>query len=339
MDPSTPVRESHPEGSIKDSIAALRSILMIDTPTKSLLSPSIEAQQSRAKQWDEVSKLRHKTSELKSQIQEVTKEAAQEVRKRKTLQTTYDALAKHKRELSVQLELVTKSREATEEKLGKLQKTLQEERNSHFKERSLWKPEIDRLTRENKNWSEQSRSLEIRCAALEESKQQLSNQIKTLETKLADAQAKLNNWESSQAAFQPALDQAEKARQNAEAKSEQVQKELEVIKRRHQKSLASLLEIQQNLKAQLQQVRQEKTATEEILKSTQQELENVQSIAKEQEAQLAKVHESETNPSQELVRMIKWHGVVFAALTQNNVLYSCRLKRNNQKAIRLSTRR
>jgi DNA repair exonuclease SbcCD ATPase subunit len=314
---------------------------MIDTPTKSLLSPSIEAQQSRAKQWDEVSKLRHTTSELKSQIQEVTKEAAQEVRKRKTLQTTYDALAKHKRELSVQLELVTKSREATEETLGKLQKTLQDERNTYFKERSLWKPEIDRLTRENKNWSEQSRSLEIRCTALEENKQQLSSLIKTLETKLADALAKLNNWESSQAAFQPALDQAEKARQNAEAKSEQVQKEVEVIKRRHQKSLASLLEIQQNLKAQLQQVRQEKTATEEKLKSTQQELENVQSIAKEQEAQLAKVHESESNPSQELVRMNKMHrmgGVVFAALTQNNVFYSCRLKRNNQKAIRLSTR-
>lgn len=288
MNPTTPVRQSHPEGSIKDSIAALRSILMIDTPTKSLLSPSVEAQQSRAQQlqqWDEVSKLRHATSELKHQIQEVAKEAAQEVRKRKTLQTTYDALAKHKRELSLQLEIVNQSREATEEALGKVQKALQEERTTYFKERSLWKPEIDRLTRENKNWSEQSKTLESRCATLEETKQQLSAQIKTLETKLAEAQAKLNSWESSQAILQPALEQAEKARQTAEAQSARVQQELEVIKRRHQKSLASLLDIQQNLKSQLEQVRQEKLAADEKLTSTLQELENVQAIANKQAVQ------------------------------------------------------
>ncbi len=293
MNTSTPTVGSQPDGgSIKESIAALRSILMIDTPTKSLLSPSVAAQNSRAQQWDELSKLRSKASELKHQIQEATNEAAQENRKRKTLQTTYDALAKHRKELSVQLELVSKSREAVEEKLASMRKNLNEERVAISKERAQWRPEINQLRREKKKWEESSNTFEARCVTAEQHAQQSERRVATLEKELVETQVMLQAQQSFQVTLQPRIEQAEKARHVAEENVSLAQNELERIKSRHQKSLASMLNIQQNLKKKLKEVREEYKVTERKLEELKKDLDDAQTtqtlaIEKQREAMVA----------------------------------------------------
>ena len=261
--PTTPGGQK--DKSIKESIAALRSILMIDTPTKSLLSdeaPSVAAQQSRydarKEQWEEIAKLRSTTSELKHRVQEVTNEASLETRKRKTLQTTYDALAKHKKELSVQLELVTKSREAAEEKLDSMRKTLGEERLAMAKERVQWRPEMDRLSREKTKFESKSKELEAQCVSAEQKVQELGQRVNRLEKELSDTKAKLQEKQASQTALQPRVEQSEKARRKAEETLAKVQNELDTIKGRHHKSLTSLLDMQQKIKEDLKQAQEGK---------------------------------------------------------------------------------
>lgn len=279
MSATSPSLTPGKSGDIKDSIAALRSILMIDTPTKSLLSgqhPSVAAQQSRYDerkvQWDELARLRDNASELKHRVQEATAEAANETRKRKTLESTYDALAKHKKELSVQLELVTKSREAAEEKIEQMRTTLNNERAAMAKERVEWKPEMDRLSREKNKFEREAKELRVRCQSAEQKVQELGNRVRHLEKELADTKTALETNLSSQASLQPRVDQSETARRKAEQTLAQVQTELDTIKHRHQKSLGSMLEIQQKLKKKLADAEQDKKAAEEKLQQVVSEL-------------------------------------------------------------------
>jgi chromosome segregation ATPase len=272
--PSTPGGQKQGDGSgnIKDSIAALRSILMMDTPTKSLLSdehPSIAAQQSRyearQQQWDEIAKLHNTTSELKHRVQEVTNEASLETKKRKTLQTTYDALAKHKKELSVQLELVTKSREASEEKLANMRKTLSEERAAMAKERVQWRPEMDRLSREKTKFENKCKELETRCVSADRKVQELEHKANRLEKGFSDTKAQLKEDRTLQTALLPRVEQSEKARRKAEESLAQIQNELDTIKGRHHKSLTSILDMQQKIKQELKEAQEGKKIAEENL--------------------------------------------------------------------------
>jgi len=283
--PATPGASERGDGgsNIKDSIAALRSILMIDTPTKSLLSgqhPSVAAQQSQCEerkvQWDQLAKLRDTTSELKHRVQEATHEAANETRKRKTLQTAYDALAKHKKELSMQLELVTKSREASEERLEALRKTLSEERAAIANERVQWKPDLDRLSREKTKFQQGTKTLQTRCHSAEQKVKELEGRVKLLESELAQTKAVLERNQSSQAALQPRVDQSETARRKAEASLSQLRKELDTIKRRHRKSLGSMLENKQDLKKQLAEAQAGRKAAEKKLEQTLKEKKNAE---------------------------------------------------------------
>jgi chromosome segregation ATPase len=141
-----------PTKDIKESIAALRSILMIDTPTNTLLSgkhPTVAAQQSlhdpSRQHWEELAKLRNKTVELKTKFHAATTEAEHETRQRKTLQTTYDALSKQRKELSAQLDIVAKSRDIAEEKLATMRKSMNEERAAIAHERVQWRPQLEKL--------------------------------------------------------------------------------------------------------------------------------------------------------------------------------------------------
>jgi chromosome segregation ATPase len=272
--PSTPGGQTQGDGgngNIKDSIAALRSILMIDTPTKSLLSstdnPSIAAQQSRydarKQQWEEIASLRNTTSVLKHRVQEVTNEASLETRKRKTLQTAYDALAKHKKELSVQLELVTKSREASEEKLANMRKALGEERGAMAQERVAWRPEMDRLSRDKTKFENKCQELEARSVAADIKVQELQQKVNRLEKGLSDTKAQLEENQTVQTALLPRAEQSEKARRKAEESLAQVQTELNTIKGRHHKSLTSMLDMQQKSKQELKEAQEGKQIAEE----------------------------------------------------------------------------
>lgn len=245
-----------PSKDIKESIAALRSILMIDTPTKSLLSskhPTIAAQQSlyddKRNMWDELANLRSKTSELRTKLQAATDKTEQETRKHKTLQDTYDALTKHRKELSLQLDSVTKSRELAEQKLDEMRKILNEERESMMSERVQWRPQLENLTAENEKMASRNKELELQRTAADLQIGQLEIRISEAETSLKTTQAELQQSQD--------LLSKEVAKQNSATATREkllsLQSEIAATKKRHQKSLGSMLQIQQTLKNQLQE--------------------------------------------------------------------------------------
>lgn len=300
--PSTPGASDQGDGkgNFKDSIAALRSILMIDTPTKSLLSgqhPSVADQRSQYEErkvhWNELSKLRDTTSQLRHRVQKATIEAANETKKRKTLQTTYDALAKHKKELSVQLELVTKSREAAEEKLDAMRKDLREERERIAKERVQWKPELDRLSREKTRFEKEADELRSQYQIVEQKVRTLEARVEHLKTTLNKTEEKLQTKEISQAALQPRVEQAETARQKAEDSLAAANGELDATKRRHRKSLGSMLGIQQNLKKELSRAQDEKKAAETKLEKA---FEDLRTVEAAKQAAMDKINGSNQGP-------------------------------------------
>lgn len=256
-----------PTKDIKDSIAALRSILMFDTPTKSLLSgrhPTVAAQQTRhdissRQTWDELATLRSKTVELKTKVEAATTEAEHETRKRKTLQTTYDALAKQRKQLSVQLEIVSKSRDVAEEKLAAMRKTMNEERTSMTHERLRWRPQLENLKKDNEILETKKKELEIQCSSSNSKVRELDAQLLRLQNSMAKMEAELRSSKElhSKHIVEQNLAMA------AENRLASVQEELDTIKLRHQKSLGSMLQIQKNLKDQLQQALFDKKTTEE----------------------------------------------------------------------------
>jgi len=257
-----------PTKDIRESIGALRSILMLDTPTNSLLSgshPTVAAQQSQydisRKTWDELATLRSKTLELKTKVQDATTEAEQEARKRKTLQSTYDALTRQRKELSVQLELITKSRDAAEEKLAIIRKSLNEERAAVVHEQCQWRPRIDELKAENEKLETRQKDLEAQCLVS-------GTRVRELESKLAQQQRTMENISAELRSSQEWLAKQMGDHREAvetEKKLATAQEELHTIKRRHQKSLGSMLQIQQSLKSDLQNLQTEKKSSEELI--------------------------------------------------------------------------
>ena len=111
-----------PRGSATSSIAALRQILMLDTPTRDILNDKHNAlQEARYQEQQryaaEMKGQLDQIKELKKRVKDLQKECETERSMRKTLETTYEALSNHKKELTVQLELVSKARQRLEEKL------------------------------------------------------------------------------------------------------------------------------------------------------------------------------------------------------------------------------
>lgn len=310
-------------GNIKDSIAALRSILMIDTPTKAMLAgqhPSVDLQRARheeQKQQEEIAELRTKASDLKLQVQRVANEAAQENRMRKSLETTYEAMAKHKEELSVQLELVTKARQTVEEKLDATTATLQKERTAMAKERELWKPELERLQRSQKGLESRVDQLQRRCQTAETKAQQFESRVKILEKDLADTQNQLMTHKASLAGMQPRLDRSEKLRCQAEKDLQNAQAELATLKRRHGKSLDSLLKINQGIKADLKVAIAEKVVAEEKYQALQSDMAKAMASQKEAETQLETIR---NKPVEGTVALENEVGTLVATSKMNQLL-------------------
>jgi hypothetical protein len=111
-----------PRGS-SSSIAALRQILMLDTPTRDILNDKHNAVQQQARYQEqqrytaEMKGQLDQIKDLKKRVKDLQTECETERSMRKTLETTYEALSNHKKELTLQLELVSKARQHLEQKL------------------------------------------------------------------------------------------------------------------------------------------------------------------------------------------------------------------------------
>lgn len=184
------------DGSIMGSIAALRNILMIDAPTNKMLSEkhtSITLQQSRyeerTKYQEQISKLASTVADLETKLEQVQQESQKEASMRKTLETTYGALTQHKKELAMQLELVSKSRESVEGKLTTANQTRQTEKASFERQRLAWQPHLDQMKRDCDKALKKSGEWEAKCLTSQRPTEELQAELATLQTELTTTKA------------------------------------------------------------------------------------------------------------------------------------------------------
>jgi DNA repair exonuclease SbcCD ATPase subunit len=169
-------------GGIMSSLHALRTILMIDSPTKDLLASNNTSllqqryeEQQRA--LDQIKKLEQLRQDLESRLEDTKKEAEKERSLRKSLEATYGALAEHKKDLTFQLELVTKSREKLEEKAARADTILSAAEESHSKEKKTLETQVDDAANQKVEALEKVDSLESRLLELKAEKLTLTSQI------------------------------------------------------------------------------------------------------------------------------------------------------------------
>lgn len=232
------------DNNIMESLAALRSVLMLDTPTRHVLEKSV-AQTQQQQQPSVASKpsniadkssttttttpaaavFQRKISELEAAQKDWQCRLERETARRKTLDTTYHALLGHRKELSVQLELVTKSREKAEEELARKVQELNRERAlasaTVAQERhDDWKAaaKLDALQKDNDWLKEQLCGAEKRRTELDSIIASLKAEAQRLEEKVKSKEAQLGK--ANEEHLQRQREAERKLQQNEEAKIE-----------------------------------------------------------------------------------------------------------------------
>lgn len=198
--------ESEEGGSIMGSIAALRNILMIDTPTKSILnrSTSISLQQTRyleRQEYEEkIDALQTKLDDMKSDQKRLQEELKQEKSVNKSLQTTYDALLKHKKEVMVHLELLKNSRGKLEDDLTAHIKNLRETKREAAEADENNNKQIQSLTQEKSAALAKASDFESKYEASSKKASELEKNVASLKSeieKLNQQHAKENEEHSN----------------------------------------------------------------------------------------------------------------------------------------------
>lgn len=174
MSATTPISNRNNDTGIMESIAALREVLMLDTPTKAMLSG--EKQNSIAYQFrspsrhqyeEEIGRLKSSLADMQKKQKQLERETEKERCVHKTLETSYDMLSVHKKELTAQLDQVSEARESLEEKVANASILLGKETKLRSEDRQKWETEFEELKKQQeekvaslkKEWSEEKATL------------------------------------------------------------------------------------------------------------------------------------------------------------------------------------
>ncbi|KAL3922088.1 MAG: hypothetical protein SGILL_002392 [Bacillariaceae sp.] len=142
----TPTGDNN-NGDIQKSIAALRSVLMLDTPARNILGGRLATPAHSNDHQENPSPLLHGESSSSSVLKKQLKD---EIARRKTLETTYDSLTKLQKQQSEQLETIASSRKNVEKQLSEKELELKVEKEARSQDRMHWKPQIEMIQDENK---------------------------------------------------------------------------------------------------------------------------------------------------------------------------------------------
>jgi chromosome segregation ATPase len=159
-------------GGIFSSIAALKQILMLDSPTRDILNDKNHMleqlryeEQKRAE--SKVEAQNEQMEELKSRVDALKKESEKERFLRKTLETTYEALSEHKKQLTMQLEMISNSRDALEEKVAGADSILEALEKSYSSEKKALETKLEEVSKEKDAALEKTGNLEGRLLTAE----------------------------------------------------------------------------------------------------------------------------------------------------------------------------
>jgi chromosome segregation ATPase len=176
---TTPQMPTEKEGDgIFSSIAALKQILMLDSPTRDILNDKNNMlQQLRYEEQkrfeNQMKEQNDQMEELKSRIDALKKESEKERSLRKTLETTYEALSEHKKELTIQLEMISNARDALEEKVAGADSKLEALEKSYECEKKALETKLEEVSKEKDAALEKTGNLEARLLTAEREVEEL----------------------------------------------------------------------------------------------------------------------------------------------------------------------
>jgi chromosome segregation ATPase len=159
-------------GGIMRKISALRELLLNSSGNAGGGLANIEATSLQQERYEEKLRLEAEArkresviQELQSQLGGVTKELEEERSLRKTLETTYEALAEHKKVLTIQLEAVSTVRNSLEGKKKAVESTLEKERSEHEEAKNLVEKQLLEVTKQKNTALEDFGSMEANLLA------------------------------------------------------------------------------------------------------------------------------------------------------------------------------
>ena len=168
-------------GDILKSIAALRSVLMLDTPTRAALAsrvatprrPNFTPAPPRTSRLEQQQLQQHDEGAENSPQQQL----ANEIERRQTLELSYDQLLKLQKQQSTQLESVTKSRQDTMEELTKMKGLLEIEKRKSVERNMQYRPQLDLLEEDLQTHQNTISQLKEENQTFKQKNEQLTSQI------------------------------------------------------------------------------------------------------------------------------------------------------------------
>eukprot|EP00980_Cylindrotheca_fusiformis_P020984 scaffold7987_cov200-Cylindrotheca_fusiformis.AAC.13 len=167
------------ENGLASSLASLRSILKIDSPTR----PSHPKSLLRGFE---------RITELENQLKE-------EKQLRDKQERSYEALSKHNKELAMQVELLTKSRATMEDKYHKSDRALQAEKAQTVEKQSEWTKEKENLEKINAEHSNEIERLKARSLFFQRQHEELKEFQQQAYDLKAELEALKNEMDEKQA--------------------------------------------------------------------------------------------------------------------------------------------
>jgi DNA repair exonuclease SbcCD ATPase subunit len=231
----------YPSDDIRQSIAALRSVLMLDTPSRNILNRRLSSPPQTCQP-----QLRNavQSPEQSSPGLSLQDRLDDEIQRRRELESAHESLLKLQKQQSNQLELMTEARKDLENRVTKLQSEINVEGGARSQERVQWLRKIEAARQGNKMLQpsklDESRSQQrldqsnfVHARDLEALREELQSKQTEHELERKEWQSRLTELNGRLLEVRAAADTAENARLSAQEKVCWV-----VLPRRQQSSLS-----------------------------------------------------------------------------------------------------
>jgi chromosome segregation ATPase len=216
-------------GGIMSSIAAVRELLEKNgssSPESSLKYEISAIKQSRYEDRlrfeEQIQKQNDSIRDFQIKLQQVEQEAQSEKSLRQTLEKTNEALDEHKKELTAQLELVSKSRGSLEGTVVGFRSSLEEEKVAFLKEKERLEALVNELSLQKKNELENTGEWEARFLTSQRQTEELNADVVALIDQMESARVRhqetIQDYTKSIETVKQRLEETDAARKVAEEK-------------------------------------------------------------------------------------------------------------------------
>jgi len=187
-----------PNDGFRASLAGLRRILLLDSPTAAMLKgpPADEMERARLKKElrivkEDLQSYKTRVELLEQKAQESSDEAREAREARSTLEEISAALEKDKQDLTAQLQTVTVRSQALEEHVALLEDKNKTQQETHSQTASQLNHKLQQACQETENALQQSGVMEARHLASERKMQEMEKELEEAKRNLTTERSQL----------------------------------------------------------------------------------------------------------------------------------------------------